>query len=164
MFNILALSDDAQATLFVIIAENALKFSNEIKTHEISNNALRMCWQWIESKQSSGDELYELIDSGKNYDLVDFQEDIDDEREVDILNCIINAVIYTCKKAYDLNNEYLPQAVESANESLYEHSKNILLNLDDNLASKLHGLENYFSNTQHFKSQEITRSNFVEYL
>lgn len=133
-----------QSALFAIIAENALKLSKNEKAHNASRNALDKCWEWIESQKVSGDDLYSLVDSGEEYDLVDIQVNIDSTVEVDILNCVINTILYICRNAYDCANEYLPQAIENVNESLYEETKKIFIRLDSSFHQKVEMFENHF--------------------
>lgn len=65
-----------------------------------------------------------MIDSDEDdFDITDMQVDAETENEIIAWDCLINAVVYTCKKAYELENEQLPQAIEVAKSSLYGDTK-----------------------------------------
>lgn len=157
MFELKNLADNAQSALFVIMAESALKLSENEEVHEVSKKALNIYWKWVEDQKISGDELYDLIDSGDKYDMVDLQSDIASDIESDILDCVINAVLYTSRKAYDYSNEYLPQAVEGVKETLYDDTKKIFISLDNSFAHKMEVIENYFqsNNVREFSDKAI---------
>ena len=42
--------------------------------------------------------------------------DAEDMQEMQVCNCIIDSVVYTCKYAYESENKVLPQAIEISRE------------------------------------------------
>lgn len=144
MFDLLLLSEDAQIAIFLLLAEDAIKYFINKEFIKSAKNALNSCWSYIEKRSVNGDDLYDLIDSNK-YDITDLQADAETENDVRVWNCIIDSVLYTCRKAYDASNETLPQAVEIADFTLYEHfiSQYVLLDSDNN--EMLRRVESFFS-------------------
>lgn len=144
MFNLLLLSEDAQVAIFLLLAEDAIKYFINKEFTKSAKNALNSCWDYIEKRSVNGDDLYELIDSNE-YDITDLQADAETENDVRVWDCVIDSVLYTCRKAYDVSNEHLPQAVEIADFTLYEHFISQYILLDSNNNEMLRRVESFFS-------------------
>lgn len=143
MFDLL-LSEDAQVAIFLLLAEDAIKYFINKEFIKSAKNALNSCWDYNEKRSVNGDDLYELIDSNE-YDITDLQADAETENDVRVWDCIIDSVLYTCRKAYDESNEHLPQAVEIADFTLYEHFISQYILLDSNNNEMLRRVESFFS-------------------
>lgn len=144
MFDLLLLSEDAQVAIFLLLAEDAIKYFINKEFTKSAKNALNTCWSYIDKRSVNGDDLYDLIDSNE-YDITDLQADAETENDVRVWDCIIDSVLYTCRKAYDASNEDLPQAVEIADFTLYEHFISQYILLDSNNGEMLKKVESFFS-------------------
>lgn len=165
MFRLLKLTDDAQAAIYIIIAENAICYFENKEFIAKAKNAIDCCWRWIEKKDINGDELYDLIDSGNDFDIVDLQTKSKSNNVINVWDCIIDSVIYTCRKAYERNCENLPQAIEVANEDLFEHAKSKLISVDSSNEKKIELIEQYFLDnyTVAKKNRVLKRSDFNKF-
>lgn len=159
MFDLLLLSEDAQVAIFLILSEDAIKYFINKEFTQSAKDALNRCWDYIEKKNVNGDDLYELIDSNE-YDITDLQADAENENDNKVWDCVIDSVLYTCRKAYDASNEHLPQAVEIADFTLYDHLVSQYIMLNPNIKETLSKIEIFFSSnyiqTREFKELNIS--------
>lgn len=117
------LPDDAQVGLFLSLADRAKDYFSRDEYKTITENVLEKCWKWLEDKDVSETQLYRLIDSPEENDIICVQETAEGQ-DLKIWDCVIYAVAYTCKKAYEHNgNEYFPQPIEIVDAEYYSKSK-----------------------------------------
>lgn len=143
MFDLLSLSEDAQIAIFLIIAEDAAKYFINKKFNKSAKNALNYCWEYIEKKNVRGDDLYELI-GAEDDNIVYLQAEAKEEKDIRIWDCVIDSVAYTCRMAYEAYHEQLPQAVEIADFTLYEHFIAQYIVLDSYNKEKIRKIELFF--------------------
>lgn len=144
MFKLLLLSEDAQIAIFLVVAENAINYFVDKKFYKSAKDALDKCWNYLEKKDVRGDDLYELIGS-EDDNLVYLQVESESENDIKVWDCVIDSVLYTCRKAYDKYNEHLPQAVEIADFTLYDHLVSQYIMLNPNIKKTLSKIELFFS-------------------
>jgi len=76
-----------------------------------------MCWEWVEEKKYSGDELYLMLDNEDDGGVSIYELFTDDPQQERIWLCIIDAIAYTIWQAYKHeNDEYLPQPIETVDD------------------------------------------------
>lgn len=117
--------------IFLAVAENVLSILQNKEQKKIAQNAILDCWNWIETKEKEGDYFYGLLDH-EDRGLVLFQESTYYKKEFYAWNCIIDAVAYFSKKAYEFN--FFPQAIEIIDDTLIEHSIENFLKCNKNAA------------------------------
>lgn len=100
--------------------------------------ALDLCWDWFEDKPVLGDEIYTLLDDGTEYNGLFIQMQMDeDEINEPIWECIVAAVSFVNKKAYESENTlYLPAPIENVDEGLIEYflENYSLIDMDNNFS------------------------------
>ena len=158
MFDFFKLSDDIQITLFLLIAEDVSQYLLGADPIQKAENAIGNCRRWVEKRDITGDDLYCLVDSNdENTDITDMQADAVTKKEIIAWDCIINAIVYTCRKAYELNKEQLPQAIEVAVPSLYDETKNEYIQLNSQNVYKIEEIEEVLELKDYCMSiQELT--------
>ncbi|MDE6781321.1 MAG: hypothetical protein K2J40_07685, partial [Ruminococcus sp.] len=86
-----------------------------------AENAIEYCWKWIYNKNPDGDFLYELL-VDENNGITILAENTENILEQSIWNCIIDAVAFTSRKAYEYENtEYYPEPIELVSDELICH-------------------------------------------
>lgn len=143
MFDVLLLSEEAQIAIFLIIAEDATKYFINKEFNKSAKNVLNYCWEYIEKKNVRGDDLYELI-GAEDDNIVYLQAEAEEENDIRIWDCVIDSVVYTCRKAYEAHYEQLPQAIESADFTLYKHVIDQYIVLDSYNEEKIKKIELFF--------------------
>lgn len=113
-----------KVVFFIFTAEKCLQFLTEVNQVEIAKKALNCCINQVLEKNYDGEMLYSFLDNEEN-GLTVFEEMSDNETESAALNCIIDAVAYTCRYAYDSERvNYYPEPISLVDDSLVDHFKN----------------------------------------
>lgn len=138
---------DNQDVIFIAIAENVVNIFEHEEQKNIIQNVISDCWNWIKTKEKDGDYFYELLDDQEK-GLVIFQENTNNPKEICAWNCIINAVAYISKKAYELEGQiFLPQAIEIVDNTLIEHAIENFLQCNEHANSFIDNVIKICSNT-----------------
>ena len=158
------LTNDQKVGLFLVLAEKIkLYFSND-EYKKAADKALEKCWEWFEEKSISENQLYKLIDSPLEDDIVCLQEMAIDENDIGIWDCIIYAVAFTCKSAYEYNGKkYFPQPIEIIDFGHYEESKLIYKRVSLEPEKTLDMIEHEFLANGNNMEQRINKSMLKKY-
>ncbi|MGA9175237.1 MAG: Imm6 family immunity protein [Thermoactinomyces sp.] len=115
---IMNMSIDARAAYLLTLTEKAMeKIENEEGYHQ-ARKAIDMCWDWVEDKKYSGDELYLIFDNEDDGGVSVYLEFTDDPQQETIWFSIGYAIAYTIWQAYQYENEeYVPQPIELVDDS-----------------------------------------------
>lgn len=159
MFDLLSLTDDAQAAIFILVAEKSMKEFADTTFIHWAQHAINKCWEWVEEKSITGDDLYDIIDSGEEYDIVDLQTESKSDKDSYIWDCVINSVVYTCYKAYEMHNENIPQPIEVADEELFEDAKAKLIAVSKGSEIFIAQIEKYFMD--HYRKNDGPHRPFI---
>lgn len=151
------LESDKQVAFFLGISEtivNLLVASSDFKD---VTNALNVCWQWLEDKRYSGDEIYALLDDGTEFTglYMQMQDEKDHLREL-AWGCIVDAISFTTWKAYQYSDEkFLPAPIENVDEDLvYQFLEGFYMIKDTNKALA-NNLINYLENNMRINKEDI---------
>lgn len=112
-----------QVAFYLGLSESIISLLSKSEFYEDARKALNLCWEWFETKQISGDEIYTLLDDGTEDNGLFIQMQMDeDEENTSIWECIVAAVSFVDKQAYESENElYLPSPIENVDDSLLSH-------------------------------------------
>jgi hypothetical protein len=91
--------------------------------YHLVRKSIDMCWEWVEEKKHSGDNLYENVENEDEEGLI-FIEGVSyvgdnayGTQAKLIWSCVLDAECYTAWQAYQYEKEkYLPQSVESESD------------------------------------------------
>ena len=112
---------ERKVLFFICVAKKSIKELNSSEQKETANNALNACRKQIVDKKYDGELLYNYLDNEEN-GITLFQEMTDDNNESSIWNCVIDAVAYSSKFAYDsLGAEYYPEPIALVDDELVDH-------------------------------------------
>lgn len=115
------LDAEKRAAFYIGISEKCITLLKDEQLSSVVRNALNCCWDWLISKKYDGDFLYELLDNEEDGITV-ILEEIDNETEEAILNCVIDTVAFTSRMAYDKDNaKYYPEPIEMVDDELVKH-------------------------------------------
>lgn len=121
MNKFLELRTERKVIFFIGVAKRCLTLINDSKQARIAADALECCWKQLITKKYDGEILYDYLDNEEN-GLTVFSEMTDDVKEVFAFNCIIDAVAFASKFAFDSQNaKYYPEPIELVDNELVEH-------------------------------------------
>ncbi|CBK73058.1 hypothetical protein CIY_00630 [Butyrivibrio fibrisolvens 16/4] len=115
----------------IAIAEKASSYIDDSETVEIINESLEVCKKWTQEGGNVGESLYDYLDNEENGFTI-FQEMEESERVINAWDCIIDAIAYISKAAYEKEGvEYLPEPIELVDDSILSHMIQALILCDD---------------------------------
>ena len=159
------LSKEQQVVLFLVLAEKVKTFFSNDYYINAADNVLKKCWEWLETKKISEIQLYKLIDSLEDDDIVSMQEMDTDENDIDIWDCIIYAVSFTCRSAYEFNGKYyFPQPIEIVDFGYYQESKIVYERLTLGSEKMLDKIERDFLDYKNDLEIVLRKTMFEKYL
>lgn len=122
------LNSDRKVVFFLCIAQKATQLINNDEQYRIVQAAIEDCWNQILVKQYDGETLYNYLDDEDN-GITILLETCDDEKKSAAFNCIIDAIAYTSKYAYDMKlAKYYPEPISLVSDELVEHLIKCFLN------------------------------------
>ncbi|MCD7035989.1 immunity 6 family protein [Metabacillus sp. GX 13764] len=115
------LSEDNKVVFFLALSERVVSVFSNSEDQKIAINSIDECWRWLEEKKNDGEKLYEQLDNEEN-GITILQEMTDNVRDEEAWNCIIDAVAYTSRKAYEREGvKYFPEPIGLVDDSLVDH-------------------------------------------
>ncbi|WP_236691764.1 Imm6 family immunity protein [Niallia circulans] len=87
----------------------------------LAQEVIYKCWEWLKGKENIGVILYELLDNEEN-GITIIQEMSDNETDVIAWNCVIDAVAYISRKAFEREGvKYYPEPIALVDDTLVDH-------------------------------------------
>ena len=115
------LTEDGKVIFFLGLSEEVSLLFSQKKDRVQAQEVIFECWRWLEKKENIGETLYELLDNEEN-GITIIQERSDNETDITAWNCIIDAVAYTSRKAFEREGvKYYPEPIALVDDSLVEH-------------------------------------------
>ncbi|MCY8371622.1 Imm6 family immunity protein [Bacillus haynesii] len=115
------LTEDCKVIFFLGLSEKVSSVFSRKEDQVFAQEALDKCWEWIKDKNNIGDILYDLLDNEEN-GITIIQEMSDNEIDVAAWNCMIDAVAYTSRKAFEREGvKYYPEPIALVDDALVEH-------------------------------------------
>lgn len=122
------LDSEKKVVFFLFIAQKAAQLINNDEQNRIVQTAIEDCWNQILVKQYDGETLYNYLDDEDN-GITILSETCNDEEKSAAFNCIIDAIAYTSKYAYDMKlSKYYPEPISLVSDDLVEHLIKCFLN------------------------------------
>lgn len=119
--DITKLDQKSKCTLAIRLAEKASSYLQERNAKRLINEAIEIGWRWVHTEEISGEVLYDFLDNEENGFTL-FQETEKDERIVRAWDCIIDAVAYVSRAAYEKEGvRYMPEPVEIVDDNIFTH-------------------------------------------
>ena len=113
--------DDCKVTFFLGLSQKVVSVFSKNNDKVTAQKALDFCWKWLQNKECDGEYLYNLLDD-EDCGITLIQEMSEYENDKVAWNCIIDAVAYTSRKAYETEGaKYFPEPIELVDDTLVEH-------------------------------------------
>ncbi len=113
---------DKQVAFLLGLSETVVDLLISSPAYKEITKAMAICWEWLENKRYSGDEIYSLLDDGTEFTglFMQMQEENDSLKEF-VWGCIVDAVSFTNWRAYQFDKEeYLPAPIENVDEIILQ--------------------------------------------
>lgn len=121
MDNFIGLSDNKKTAFLLGLSMKTVSLLCESEQKNISEKTIDYCWEWLCHGSYNGDFLYELLVNEQD-GITIFAENTEDISEQAIFNCIIYAVAFTSRKAYESENvKWYPEPIELVSDELIYH-------------------------------------------
>ena len=128
--NIVELNQKSKCTFAVKLAERASSYIQKSCVKSLINEALDIAREWIHIEGNAGEALYIFLDNEENGFTL-YQEMEEDEVEISAWDCIIDAIAYVSKTAYEKEGiEYLPEPIEIVDDNIFIHMMQSLILCD----------------------------------
>lgn len=115
------LTEDSKVIFFLGLSEKVLSVFSKKEDQILAQEVIYKCWEWLEDKENIGDILYDILDNEEN-GITIIQEISDNETDIMAWNCIIDAVAYTSRKAFEREGvKYYPEPIALVDDTLVEH-------------------------------------------
>lgn len=124
------INDDAKVAFVLTLTEKVIGKLVDCKWYPQIRKMLNMCWEWVEKKKYSGDELYDQLENDEDEGLfviyieeIDCQLPISDDPQVkQVFDCVLYAAACVTRQAYVYVNEldHCPQTVNIAHDEFID--------------------------------------------
>lgn len=112
------------------LAEKASSYLRESNVKDLINEAIDVAWKWVHTEENVGEVLYDFLDNEENGFTL-FQEMEEDEKSISAWNCIIDAIAYVSRAAYEKEGvKYLPEPIENVDDNIFTHMVHSLILCD----------------------------------
>ncbi|GIP65686.1 hypothetical protein J32TS6_42410 [Virgibacillus pantothenticus] len=119
--NFSSLTEDGKVIFFLGLSEKVLAVFSQKEDQILAQEVIYKCWEWLKGKENIGDILYELLVNEEN-GITIIQEMSDNETDVLAWNCVIDAVAYTSRKAFEREGvKYYPEPIALVDDTLVDH-------------------------------------------
>lgn len=83
--------------------------------------AIKISWKWVYTEENVGELLYNFLDDEENGFTL-YQEMEEDPKKISEWNCIIDAIAYISRAAYEKEGiNYLPESIEIVDDNILIH-------------------------------------------
>lgn len=114
-------NNDKKTAFFLGMSMKTVSLLNNAEHRATAEKAIEYCWKWLYNGNPDGEFLYELLVNEQN-GITIFAENTEDISEQAVWNCIIDAVAFTSRKAYEAENtKYYPEPIELVSDELIYH-------------------------------------------
>ncbi|WP_338749079.1 Imm6 family immunity protein [Bacillus sp. FJAT-52991] len=114
-------TDDGKVIFFLGLSEKVLSVFSRKEDQKVALDVIGECWAWLRDKDNIGDILYDLLDNEEN-GITIIQEMSDNEVDKIAWDCIIDAVAYTSRKAFEREGvKYYPEPIALVDDTLVDH-------------------------------------------
>ena len=144
--DIAKLNSKDKCVLAIKLAEKAYLYIKDNNAKNFINNAIEVSWEWIRSGKKAGEVLYNFLDD-EDTGFTLFQEMEEDEHCISAWDCIIDAIAYVSRAAYEKEGEkYLPEPIELVDDNIFIHMKKSLILCNSIKCENIVNIEKMFDN------------------
>ena len=129
--DITKLGQKTKCIFAIKLAEKASSYLQESNVKGLINEAIEVSWKWVHTEENLGEVLYNFLDNEENGFTL-FQEMEEEEKIISAWNCIIDAVAYVARAAYEKEGvKYLPEPIEIIDDNIFTHMEHSLILCDN---------------------------------
>ncbi|MEN2667811.1 Imm6 family immunity protein [Listeria aquatica] len=115
------LDDHKKIEYLLKSCENIIPYFSMKEYQNRATFCIEACWSWLKNKEKDGEYLYDLLDD-EGEGLVSIQYSAKSNKDKNIWSCIIDALAYTSRKAYESEGDrYFPEPIALVEDSIIEH-------------------------------------------
>ncbi len=128
--DITKLGQKSKCIFAIKLAEKASSYLQGKNVKVLLNEAIKVSSKWVHTEENLGEVLYDFLDNEENGFTL-FQEMEKDEKNISAWDCIIDAVAYVSRAAYEKEGvNYLPEPIESVDDNIFTHMMHSLILCD----------------------------------
>jgi hypothetical protein len=162
--NFNSLTEHDKVIFFLALAEKVVSVLSHTEDQILAQEVICKCWEWLKDKENIGDTLYELLDHEEN-GITIIQEMSDNEADVIAWDCIIDAVAYTSRKAFErVGVEYYPEPIALVDDTLVDHFINGFERCIENADSYIERLNSLLNDDTNGKTVSDLRTKVLRIL
>ncbi len=121
MNDFISLSDDKKTAFLLELSMKTVSLLHKSEHKTIAEKAIEYCREWLYNGSPDGDFLYDLLVNEQD-GITIFAENTEDVSEQTVWNCIIDAVAFTSRKAYESEKvKCYPEPIELVSDDLIHH-------------------------------------------
>lgn len=154
MNDFISLNDDKKTAFLLKLSMKTVSLLHKAEQRNTAEKAIEYCWEWLYNGSPDGNFLYELLVNEQD-GITMFAENTEDISEQAIWNCIIDAVAFTSRKAYESENlQWYPEPIELVSDELIYHFMECYhcCFTDDNYIKNITEYLNSFENKSEWKN------------
>nr|WP_255517871.1 Imm6 family immunity protein [Thermoactinomyces sp. CICC 10523] len=160
---------EAKVAYLLTLTEKVMGKIENYEWYHLARKSIDMCWEWVEEKKHSGDELYLSLDNEDGDGLCHIQgvayiNDITDPQEKSIWFCVTDSVFYATWQAYQYEKEeYVPQAIETVDDEMIDDFMEKIKKVDGYQEEWAERLKQYLlENSPAGSDKKIKREEMIE--
>jgi hypothetical protein len=116
-----SLSDENKLIYYLGLSQKIISTFSQIADRRIAQEAINRCWDWLLNPSNIGEELYFLLDD-EDTGITVIEEMTANEYDKSAWNCIIDAIAFTSRKAYEREGaNYFPEPIALVDDDLVTH-------------------------------------------
>lgn len=128
--DITKLNQKSKCIFAIKLAEKASSYLQDSNVKDLVNEAIEVSCKWAKTEKSVGEVLYNFLDNEESGFTL-FQEMEEDEKNISAWDCIIDAVAYVSRAAYEKEGvKYLPEPIEIVDDNIFTHMVHSLILCD----------------------------------
>ena len=113
MIQIDKLDNEKKSVFLLALMELIIDLLSPSEGYDIAKKSLNSCWEWVETKSISADELFFFLENVDENDVMSYMDMESDEIRVIVWQCLAAAMSYTIWCAYSYEKkEYMPETIE----------------------------------------------------
>lgn len=121
MVDIVNWEQKSKCIFAIRLAEKASLYLEESNVKTLIDEAIKISWKWVYTEENVGELLYNFLDDEENGFTL-FQEMEEDPKKISAWNCIIDAIAYISRAAYEKEGiNYLPESIEIVDDNVLIH-------------------------------------------
>lgn len=130
--NIVNWGQKSKCIFAIRLAEKASSYLRESNVKTLIDEAIKVSWKWVYTEENVGELLYNFLDDeGNGFTL--FQEIEEDPQKISAWDCIIDAIAYVSRAAYEKEGiNYLPEPINIVDDNVLVHMIQSFILCNDN--------------------------------